>query len=57
MKYLVYCCLMFVLDFILKGSKYVLENKVVEYLIFYVSNEFFLDIVEFFFLDGMIVVI
>ncbi|OUK06056.1 thiamine pyrophosphokinase, partial [Enterococcus faecium] len=41
----------------LKGSKYVLENKEVEYPTSYASNEFLSDTAEFSFSDGMIAVI
>ncbi len=57
MKYLAYCCLTPVSNLTLKGSKYVLENKEVEYPTSYASNEFLSDTAEFSFLDGMIAVI
>lgn len=57
MKYLAYCCLTPVSNLTLKGSKYVLENKEVEYPTSYASNEFLSDTAEFSFSDGMIAVI
>ena len=57
MKYLAYCCLTPVSALTLKGSKYVLENKAVEYPTSYASNEFLSDTAEFSFSDGMIAVI
>ena len=47
MKYLAYCCLTPVSNLTLKGSKYVLENKEVEYPTSYASNEFLSDTAEF----------